>query len=112
MNRINRRTARKEAMMNTITRISDAISKINFSDPDGKATFHKLSAKKDYIAKQIAEASYTQYSMKSDHIEVQRILDHMDEGGCAEWVKWDIKQLAASRRRWSIATSKQIWLSY
>lgn len=111
MNRINRRIARKEAMMNTITRISDAISKINFSDPNGKATFHKLLDRKDYIAQQIAEASYTEYSMKSDHREVERIFAHMDEGGCSEWVKWDIEQLAASRRRWSIATSKQIWLS-
>lgn len=111
MNRTARRTARKEAMMNTIERVNTAISKVNFSDPDGKATFHKLLAKKDYIAEQIAEASYTQYSMKSNYIEVQRILDHMDESGCSEWVKWDIEQLAASRRRWSIATSKQIWLS-
>lgn len=110
MTRTNRRIARKEAMMNTITRISDAISKINFSDPNGKATFHKLLDKKDYIAQQIAEASYTEYSMKSDHREVERIFAHMDEGGCSEWVKWDIEQLAASRRRWSIATSKQIWL--
>lgn len=111
MTRTNRRAIRKEAMMNTITRISDTISKINFSDPNGKATFHKLLDCKDYIAQQIAEASYTEYSMKSDHRELKRIFDHMDEGGCADWVKWDIEQLAASRRRWSIATSKQIWLS-
>lgn len=111
MNRINRRIARKEAMMNTITRISDAMGKVNFSDPNGKATFHKLMDRKDYIAQQIAEASYTEYSMKANYNEVRRILSHMDEGGCAEWVKWDIKQLAASRRRWAIATSKQIWLS-
>lgn len=111
MNRTARRIARKEAMMNTINRISDAISKVNFSDPDGKATFHKLLDKKDYIAQQIAEASYTEYSMKSDHRELKRIFAHMDEGGCADWVKWDIEQLAANRRRWSIATSKQIWLS-
>lgn len=111
MNRINRRIARKEAMMNTIYHINDAMNRVNFSDPNGKATFHKLLDRKDYIAQQIAEASYTEYSMKSNQIEVQRILDHMDEGGCAEWVKWDVKQLAASRRRWAIATSKQIWLS-
>lgn len=110
MNRINRRAIRKEAMMNTIERLNTAISKVNFSDPDGKATFHKLLDKKDYIAEQIAEASYTEYSMKSDHKEVERIFAHMDEGGCADWVKWDIEQLAVSRRRWSIATSKQIWL--
>lgn len=110
MNRINRRIARKEAMMNTITRISDAISKINFSDPNGKATFHKLLDRKDYIAQQIAEASYTKYSMKSDHMELERIFADMDEGGCSEWVKWEVERLAASRRRWSIATSKQIWL--
>lgn len=110
MNRINRRAIRKEALMNTIERVNTAISKVNFSSPNGKDTFHKLLDRKDYIAQQIAEASYTEYSMKSNQIEVQRILDHMDEGGCAEWVKWDIKQLAASRRRWAIATSKQIWL--
>lgn len=111
MNRINRRIARKEAMMNTITRISDAMGKVNFSDPNGEATFYKLMDRKDYIAQQIAEASYTEYSMKSDYREVERIFAHMDEGGCSDWVKWDIEQLAASRRRWSIATSKQIWLS-
>lgn len=110
MNRINRRLARKEAMQNTIIRINNAMGKVNFSDPDGKDTFHKLLDKKDYIAQQIAEASYTEYSMKANYNEVKRILSHMDEGGCAEWVKWDIKQLAASRRRWAIATSKQIWL--
>lgn len=110
MTRTNRRIARKEAMMNTIERINTAIGKVNFSDPNGKATFHKLMDQKDYIAEQIAEASYTQYSMKSDHREVERIFAHMDESGCSEWIKWDIEQLAASRRRWSIATSKQIWL--
>lgn len=111
MTRTNRRIARKEAMMNTLERVNTAISKVRFSDPDGKATFHKLMGQKDYIAEQIAEASYTEYSMKSDHRELKRIFAHMDEGGCADWVKWDIEQLAASRRRWSIATSKQIWLS-
>ena len=110
MTRTNRRAIRKDAMMNTIERINTAISKVRMSDPNGKDTFHKLLDRKDYIAQQIAEASYTEYSMKSDHMEVQHILSHMDEGGCAEWIKWDIKQLAASRRRWAIATSKQIWL--
>ena len=110
MNRVNRRIARKEAMMNTIYRISDAMSKVKFSDPNGKATFHKLLDQKDYIAQQIAEANYTVYSMKNDHRELERIFAHMDEGGCANWVKWDIEQLAASRRRWAIATSKHIWL--
>lgn len=111
MNRNTRRAIRKEALMNTIERVNTAISKVRFSDPDGKDTFHKLLDKKEYIAQQIAEASYTEYSMKSDHRELKRIFAHMDEGGCANWVKWDIEQLAASRRRWSIATSKQIWLS-
>ena len=110
MNRINRRIARKEAMMNTIEHINNTMNKVRMSDPDGKVTFHKLLAQKDYIAQQIAEASYTEYSMENDHNEVKRIFAHMDEGGCSEWVKWDIEQLAASRRRWSIATSKQIWL--
>lgn len=110
MNRENRRIARKDAMMNTIERINTAISKVRMSDPDGKAIFHKLRNQKDYIAQQIAEANYTELWMKYDHMEVERILAHMDEGGCAEWVKLDIKQLAASRQRWAIATSKQIWL--
>ena len=110
MNRTNRRAIRKNAMMDTINRINDAMSKVNFSDPNGKATFHKLLDKKNYIAQQIAEASYTEYSMKNDQNEIQRIFAHMDEGGCANWVKWDIEQLALSRRLWCIATSKQIWL--
>lgn len=111
MNRINRRIARKEAMMNTITRISDAMGKVNFSDPNGKATFHKLLDQKDYLARQIANANYTEHAMRSDHMEVQRIFADMDECGCSDWVKWEVERLAASRRRWSIAMSKQIWLS-
>ena len=110
MNRINRRIARKEAMQTTIGHINTAMSKIDFSDPNGKATFSKLFRDKDYIAQQIAEASYTQYSMKSDHKEVEYIFSNMDVCGCPEWVKYDIEQLAASRRRWSIRASKQIWL--
>lgn len=110
MNRVDRRKMRKEAMMTTIERINTAISKVNFSDPDGKATFHKLLHKKDYLAQQIAEATYTQYSMKSDRKEVECIFSNMDVYHCPEWVKWDIEQLAASRRRWSIRASKQIWL--
>lgn len=110
MNRINRRIARKEAMMNTIERINTAMHKVNWSDPNGKATFSKLFREKDYLAQQIAEASYTQYSMKSDHKEVEYIFSNMDVYHCPEWVKWDIEQLAASRRRWSIRASKQIWL--
>lgn len=110
MNRTNRRIVRKEAMMNTIERVNTAISKVRFSEPDGKDTFHKLLDKKDYLAQQIAEASYTMYSMKSDHKEVEYIFSNMDVCHCPEWVKYDIEQLAASRRRWSIRASKQIWL--
>ena len=110
MDRITRRNMRKEAMMNTIGRINTAINDVNFSDPNGKATFHKLLDKKQYLAQQIAEASYTQYSMKSDHREVEYIFSNMDVCHCPEWVKYDVEQLAASRRRWSIRASKQIWL--
>lgn len=110
MTRTNRRAIRKDAMQNTIIRINNAMGKVNFSDPNSKATFHKLMDQKDYIAQQIAEASYTEYSMKSDHNEVNRIFADMDECGCSEWVKWEVERLAASRRRWSIATNKQIWL--
>ena len=110
MNRTNRRIARKEAMMTTIEHINTAISDVNFSDPNGKATFHKLLHNKDYLAQQIAEATYTQYSMKSDHKELESIFSNMDEYHCPEWVKYDIERLAASRRRWSIRASKQIWL--
>lgn len=110
MNRTMRRATRKEAMMNTIERINSAIRRIDCSAPDWKETFHKLKDQKDYIAQQIAEASYTTYSMKPDQCQVQRIFSNVDAFGCPEWVKWDIEQLAASRRRWSIETSKYIWL--
>lgn len=110
MNRINRRIARRQAMQATIERINTAMTKVNFSDPDGKATFHKLLHEKDYLAQQIAETTYTMYSMKADHNELESIFSNMDVYHCPEWVKWDIKQLAASRRRWSIRASKQIWL--
>ena len=110
MNRINRRIARKEAMMTTIEHINTAMHKVDFSDPNGKTTFSKLFHDKDYIAQQIAEANYTMYSMKSDHNEVEYIFSNMDVYHCPEWVKYDIEQLAASRRRWSIRASKQIWL--
>ena len=110
MNRINRRIARKEAMQATIERINTAMLKVDFSDPNGKATFSKLFHDKDYIAQQIAEANYTMYSMKYDHKEVEYIFSNMDVCHCPEWVKYDIEQLAASRRRWSIRASKQIWL--
>ena len=110
MNRINRRKMRKEAMQATIEHINTAMNKVNFSDPDGKATFSKLFRQKDYLAQQIAEASYTQYSMKSDRKEVEYIFSNMDECRCPNWIKYDIEQLAASRRRWSIRASKQIWL--
>ena len=110
MNRTNRRIARKEAMMTTIEHINTAMHKVDFSDPNGKATFSKLFRDKDYLAQQIAEANYTMYSMKSDHNEVEYIFSNMDVYHCPEWVKYDIEQLAASRRRWSIIASKQIWL--
>lgn len=110
MNRINRRIARKEAMKDTIGRINTAMRKVDFSDPNGKATFGKLFQQKEYLAQQIAEASYTMYSMKSDHKEVESIFSNMDECHCPEWVKYDIERLAASRRRWSIRASKQVWL--
>ena len=110
MNRINRRIARKEAMMNTIGRLNIAINDVKFSGPNDKATFHKLLNQKQYLAQQIAEASYTQYSMKSDLKEVEYIFSNMDVCGCPEWIKYDIEQLAAIRRRWYIRASKQIWL--
>ena len=110
MDRITRRNMRKEAMQATIGRINTAMSDVNFSDPNGKATFHNLLDQKQYLAQQIAEASYTQYSMKSDLKEVEYIFSNMDECRCPNWIKYDIEQLAASRRRWSIRASKQIWL--
>ena len=110
MNRTNRRIARRQAMQATIEHINTAMTKVNFSDPDGKATFHKLLHEKDYLAQQIAETTYTMYSMKSDHNELESIFSNMDVYHCPEWVKWDIKQLAARRRRWSIRASKQVWL--
>lgn len=110
MNRVDRRKMRKEAMMNTIERINIVMRKIDFSDPNGKATFSKLFHDKDYLAQQIAETTYTMYSMKADHRELESIFSTMDECHCPEWVKYDIEQLAASRRRWSIRASKQIWL--
>lgn len=110
MNRINRRIARRQAMQATIERINTAMTKVNFSDPDGKATFRKLLHEKDYLAQQIAETTYTMYSMKSDHRELESIFSNMDECHCPEWVKYDIERLAASRRRWSIRASKQVWL--
>lgn len=110
MDRTNRRIMRKEAMQATIGRINIAISDVNFSDPNGEATFHELLRKRDYLAQQIAEASYTMYSMKADQREVQSIISDVDVFHCPEWVKYDIEQLAASRRRWSIRASKQIWL--
>ena len=110
MNRTIRRKMRKEAMKDTIGHINIAMRNVDFSDPNGKATFHKLLHKKDYLAQQIAEATYTQYSMKSDHRELESIFSNMDEYHCPEWVKYDIERLAASRRRWSIRASKQVWL--
>ena len=110
MNRTIRRSMRKEAMQATIEHINTAMSKIDFSDPNGKATFHKLLHNKDYLAQQIAETTYTMYSMKADHNELECIFSNMDVYHCPEWVKYDIEQLAASRRRWSIRASKQIWL--
>ena len=96
--------------MNTIERINTAMHKVDFSNPNGKATFSKLFRDKDYLAQQIAEANYTMYSMKSDYKEVEYIFSNMDVYHCPKWVKYDIEQLAASRRRWSIRASKQIWL--
>ena len=110
MNRINRRIARRNAMQATIERINTAISKVDFSDPNDKANFHKLLHNKDYLAQQIAETTYTMYSMKSDYKELEYIFSTMDEYHCPNWIKYDIEQLAASRRRWSIRASKQIWL--
>lgn len=110
MNRTNRRIMRREAMTNTIERINTAMHKVDFSDPNDKATFRKLLHEKDYLAQQIAESTYTMYSMKSDHKEVEYIFSTMDECHCPNWIKYDIEQLAASRRRWSIRASKQIWL--
>ena len=79
MNRVDRRKMRKEAMKDTISRINTAMRNVDFSDPDGKATFHKLLHNKDYLAQQIAEATYTQYSMKSDYKELKSIFSNMDE---------------------------------
>lgn len=110
MNRINRRNMRREAMTATLEHINTAMHKVNFSDPDGQATFGKLYRQKDYLAQQIAETTYTMYSMKADQREVQSIISDVDVFHCPEWVKYDIEQLAASRRRWSIRASKQIWL--
>lgn len=111
MNRINRRSARLNAMQKTIVRLNSATKELGYSDPKRK----EMNAQREYLAQQIAEASYTIYWARYYSLLTNSIQDKVkkltDAYGYSMYLAEDIERLSKNCRGWCIANSRNIWLA-
>lgn len=106
MNRKERRTIRSKAMRATIRQIQenwrDLVGTANYKRND---TGSKLYDQQAYLAKQIAEAHYTEDSARNDAKELANAIVDIDD----YYAKSVIKEMARSRRYWHIACYEEMW---
>lgn len=111
MNRTIRRNRRLTAMEKTIVRMNKKIKDLRYSDPKRE----QLNAQREYIAQQIADASYTIYWAKFDHAFAkslqQRVEVLTNAYGHHLYLAQDIQRLADSNRRLNMQNTRNIWLA-
>lgn len=105
MNRQQRRQTRTKAMRTTIRKIqADWRYLVCAKDYDRKLG-DKLYAQQVYMARQIAEANYTEDAAAQDAKELANAIADVD----SYYARSVIKELARSRRYWHIACYEEMW---
>lgn len=105
MKRSIRRTIRTKAMRTTISRIqADWRYMVGCKDYDRNAS-GRLYDQQTYLARQIAEANYTEDAAQRDAKELANAIADVD----SYYARSVIKELARSRRYWHIACYEEMW---
>jgi hypothetical protein len=105
MKRTVRRNNRKLAMQATIRQVQAdwryLVGAKNYDHQLGD----RLYAQQVYLAKQIAEANYTEDAAFQDAVTLQRALADVDD----YYARSVIREMARSRRYWHIACYEEMW---
>lgn len=111
MNRTIRRNRRLTAMEKTIVRMNNKVKDLMYSDPRRD----QLNAQREYLAQQIADATYTIYWAKFDYTFAKSLQQRVEvltkAYGHHLYLAQDIKQLADSNRRLNMQNTRNIWLA-
>ena len=99
-----RRTTRKLAMQATIRQVQADWRYLGAKDYDHELG-DKLYAQQVYMARQIAEANYTEDAAAQDAIALQRAIADVDD----YYARSVIREMAHSRRYWHIACYEEMW---
>lgn len=100
-----RRTTRKLAMQATIRQVqADWRYLVGAKDYDHELG-DKLYAQQVYMARQIAEANYTEDAAFQDAIALQHAIADVDD----YYARSIIREMARSRRYWHIACYEEMW---
>lgn len=105
MKRTARRTARKVAMEATIRKMQADWRYLVGAKTYDHQLGDKLYAQQVYLAKQIAEANYTEDAAFQDAIALQRAIADVDD----YYARSVIREMARSRRYWHIACYEEMW---
>lgn len=100
-----RRTTRKLAMQATIRQVqADWRYLVRAKDYDHELG-DKLYAQQVYMARQIAEANYTEDAAQKDAKELANAIADVDD----YYTRSVIREMARSRRYWHIACYEEMW---
>ena len=105
MNRQQRRKTRSAAMRTTIRQVqADWRYMVGCKDYDRDASY-RLYDWQAYMARQIAEANYTEDAAQQDAKELANAIADVDD----YYLRSVIKEMARSRRYWHIACYEEMW---
>ncbi len=105
MNRQARRQVRKQAMEHTIREIQSEWRVLTSQMEYDQDLSAKLYHQQTWLAREIAEANYTQDNANKDAKELERALQ--DINNC--YARNVVKHMAWSRRYWHIACYEEMW---
>lgn len=105
MKRSIRRTNRKVAMQATIRKVQADWRYLVGAKSYDHELGDKLYAQQVYLARQIAEANYTEDAAAQDAIALQRAIADVDD----YYARSVIREMARSRRYWHIACYEEMW---
>lgn len=105
MNRKERRITRTKAMRTTVRKVQAEFNQNACSPNFSEELSHKLYAQQTYLARQIAEANYTEDAARQDAKELANAIADVD----SYYLRSVIRELARSRRYWHIACYEEMW---
>lgn len=100
-----RRQSRKQAMEVTIRQVQADWHYLVGAKSYDHELGDKLYAQQVYMARQIAEANYTEDAAAQDAVALQRAIADVDD----YYARSVIHEMARSRRYWHIACYEEMW---